>query len=104
MGIELAIILLTYMLLLVMSYQTLIFINAKDDKRGYFIINKSYKHAYSILLFGILIVITLIKLPHVPIDNITISYLLLSSKFISVVTLAVSIFLLNKKYVGEQQN
>jgi hypothetical protein len=44
-GIGLAIILLTYMLLLVMSYQTLIFINAKDEKRGYFIINKSYKHA-----------------------------------------------------------
>ena len=59
MGIGLAIILLTYMLLLVMSYQTLVFINEKDEKRGSFIIIKSYKHAFSILLFGILIIISL---------------------------------------------
>ncbi|MEH7255483.1 hypothetical protein V7111_25575, partial [Neobacillus niacini] len=94
----LAIILLTYMLLLVMSYQIFIFINEKDEKRGSLIIIKSYKHAYSILLFGILIVITLIKLPHITVDNQTISYLILSSKFVSVLTLAGSIFYLNKKF------
>jgi hypothetical protein len=97
MGIGLAIILLTYILLLVISYQTIIFISEKDEKRCYLIINKSYKHAYSILLFGILVVISLIKLPHINVDNQTISYLLLSSKFISILTLAGSIFFLNKK-------
>lgn len=97
MGIGLAIILLTYILLLVISYQTIIFISEKDEKRCCIIINKSYKHAYSILLFGIVVIISLIKLPHVTVDNQTISYLLLSSKFISILTLAGSIFFLNKK-------
>ncbi|WP_045521947.1 hypothetical protein [Neobacillus niacini] len=97
MGIGLAIILLTYILLLVMSYQIMTLINEKDDKRGCLIINRSYKHAYSILLFGILIVYTLIKLPHINLESQTISYLILASKFISVITLAISIFLLSKK-------
>ncbi|MDF2790922.1 MAG: hypothetical protein K0S80_4023 [Neobacillus sp.] len=97
MTIELAIILLTYLLLLVMSYQFIFLINKKEDKRGCIIINTSYKHAYSILLFGILIVYTLIKLPHINLGSQTISYLILVSKFISVITLAVSIFLLSKK-------
>jgi hypothetical protein len=95
--IELAIILLTYLLLLVMSYQIIFLINTKEDKRGCIIINTSYKHAYIILLFGILIVYTLIKLPHIHLASHTISYLILVSKLISVITLAVSIFLLSKK-------
>jgi hypothetical protein len=95
--IELAIILLTYLLLLVMSYQFIFLINKKEDKRGSTIIITSYKHAYTILLFGILIVYTLIKLPFTHLESQTISYLILASKYISVITLAVSIFLLSKR-------
>jgi hypothetical protein len=97
MSIGLTIILLTYVLLLVMSYQMIIFINEKDEKRSYLIINKSYQYAYSILLFGILVVYALVVLPHIHLDSQTIGYLVLASKFISVGTLAGSIFLLRKK-------
>lgn len=97
MGIGLTIILLTYVLLLVMSYQFSIFINEKDDKRSCMIITKSYQYAYSILLFGILVIYALVVLPHIHIDSHTISYLVLASKFISIVTLAGSIYLLSKK-------
>jgi hypothetical protein len=98
LGIGLAIISLTYVLLLVMSYQIHIFINQKDEKRGFLIINKSYQYAYSILLFGILVVYALVILPHINLETQTISYLVLASKFISVVTLAGSIYLLSRKY------
>ena len=97
MGIGLTIILLTYVLLLVMSYQFFIFINEKDDKRSCIIITKSYQYAYSILLFGILVAYALVVLPPIHIDSQTISYLVLASKFISIVTLAGSIYLLSKK-------
>jgi hypothetical protein len=97
MSIGLTIILLTYVILLVMSYQMIIFINEKDEKRSCLIINKSYQYAYSILLFGILVIYALVVLPHIHLDSQTIGYLVLASKFISVVTLAGSIFLLRKK-------
>jgi hypothetical protein len=96
-GIGLALISLTYILLLVMSYQFFIFINEKDDKRSCIIITKSYQNAYSILLFGILVVYALVVFPHIHLDSQTISYLVLASKFISIVTLAGSIYLLSKK-------
>ncbi|MEC1523615.1 hypothetical protein P9D43_16545 [Neobacillus niacini] len=97
MTIELGIILLTYLLLLVLSYQIIFLINKKEDHKGFLIINTSYKHAYTILFFGILIIYTLIKHPNVHLESQTISYLILGSKYISVITLAVSIFLLSKK-------
>jgi hypothetical protein len=97
MSIGLTIILLTYILLLVMSYQMIIFVNEKDEKRSCIIINKSYQYAYSILLFGILVVYALVVLPHIHLDSQTIGYLVLLSKFMSVVTLAGSIYLLSKK-------
>jgi hypothetical protein len=95
MGIELAIIFLTYVTILVMSYMVIICLKDKDE-RGFRIINQAYQNAYSILLFSILVVIALIKLPHITLNNQTTSYLILSSKFISVLTLGVSIFLLNR--------
>ena len=98
MSIGLTIILLTYILLLVMSYQMIIFVNEKDEKRSCLIINKSYQYAYSILLFGFLVVYALVILPHIHLDSQTIGYLVLLSKFLSVVTLAGSIFLLSKKF------
>lgn len=97
MSIGLTIILLTYLLLLVMSYQMILFINEKDEKRICLIITKSYQNAFSILLFGILVVHSLVVLPHIHLDSQTIGYLVLLSKFISVVTLAGSIYLLSKK-------
>jgi hypothetical protein len=97
-GIGLAVISLTYILLLVMSYQFFIFINEKDDKRSCIIITKSYQYAYSILLFGILVIYALVVLPHIHLDSQTISYLVLASKFMSMVTLAGSIYLLSKKF------
>jgi hypothetical protein len=95
MGIELAIILLTYVTILVMSYMVIICLKDKDE-RGIRIINRAYQNAYSILLFSILVVIALIKLPHITLTNQTTSYLILTSKFISVITLGGSIFLLNR--------
>jgi hypothetical protein len=97
-GIGFAVISLTYILLLVMTYQFYIFVNRKDDTRSCIIITKSYQYAYSILLFGILVVYALVVLPHIHLDSQTISYLVLASKFISIVTLAGSIFLLSKKF------
>jgi hypothetical protein len=95
MGIELAIILLTYITILVMSYMIIICMKDKDE-RGIRIVNQAYQNAFSILLFSILVVIALIKLPHITLNNQTTSYLILISKFISVLTLGGSIFLLNR--------
>jgi hypothetical protein len=95
MGIELAIILLTYVTILVMSYMVIICLKDKDE-RGIKIINQAYQNAYSILLFSILVVIALIKLPHITLNNQTTGYLILASKFISVLTLGASIFFLNR--------
>ncbi|WHY02878.1 hypothetical protein [Neobacillus sp. DY30] len=97
MTIEQGIILLTYLLLLVLSYQIIFLINKKEDNKRFLIISTSYKHAYTILFFGILIVYTLIKHPSVHLESQTISYLILASKYLSVITLAGSIFLLSKK-------
>ncbi|MHC0036321.1 hypothetical protein [Pseudoneobacillus sp. C159] len=92
MGIGVAIGLLTYVMVLVMTYVVIVYL-----KRGENIINRAYRHAYAILCFGMLIVIILIKLPHVTLDRHVTGYLLLSSKFISVLTLGISLFLLNRK-------
>ncbi|MFD2444622.1 hypothetical protein ACFSO7_11655 [Bacillus sp. CGMCC 1.16607] len=97
MGIGLAISLLTYVFLLVMSY--VIIICTKENKeRGSKIVNKAYQHAYTIFLFGNLIIIALIQLPHITLDIQTTSYLILINKFISVLTLGGSLYLLNHNY------
>lgn len=96
MNIGIAIVLLTYVTILVLSYAIFIFIQENDDK-GSMIINKAYQYYYSILLFSILIVIGLIKLPHITLDSQITSYLIIASKFISVLTLGGSIYALSKK-------
>lgn len=95
MSIALAVVLLTYFFLLVMAY---VFVKIPKDhnEKDFMIINKSFYFAYSILGFALLVVITLVKLPHIPTDVETTSYLLLISKFISALTLAGSIFVLSK--------
>jgi hypothetical protein len=95
MGIEIAIILLAYVTILVMSYMIIICMKEKNE-RGIRIINQAYQNAFSIFLFSLLVVIALIKLPHITLTNQTTSYLILISKFISVLTLGGSIFLLNR--------
>jgi hypothetical protein len=95
MGIEIAIILLAYVTILVMSYMIIICMKEKNE-RGIRIINQAYQNAFSIFLFSLLVVIALIKLPQITLTNQTTSYLILISKFISVLTLGGSIFLLNR--------
>jgi hypothetical protein len=95
MGIEIAIIILAYVTILVMSYMIIICMKEKYE-RGIRIINQAYQNAFSIFLFSLLVVIALIKLPHITLTNQTTSYLILISKFISVLTLGGSIFLLNR--------
>jgi hypothetical protein len=94
-SIGIAIVVLSYFIILVMAYMISTYLN-ENAERGCFIINRAYQNAYSILLFGILIVMTLIELPHITIDSKTTSYLILASKFLSVLTLGVSIFILSK--------
>lgn len=98
MSIGLAIVLLTYVTILVLSYAILVFTQENDDK-GNMIINKAYQYYYSILLISIFIVLGLIKLPHITLDSQTTSYLFIASKFISVLTLGGSIYVLSKKNV-----
>ncbi|EKN70677.1 hypothetical protein BABA_04519 [Neobacillus bataviensis LMG 21833] len=97
MNIGIAIVLLTYVTILVLSYAIIIFIQENDDDKGNMIINKAYQYYYSILIFSILIVLGLIKLPHITLDSQTTSYLIIASKFISVLTLGGSIYALSKK-------
>lgn len=98
MSIGLAILGLTYFFILVMAYVFVIYCNEKEENRS-LIINKAYQYAYSILFFSIFIVLTLVFLPHITLDNQTASYLILASKFFSVVTLAVSIYFFSKKQI-----
>ncbi|CAG7657616.1 hypothetical protein ACFQI7_34880 [Paenibacillus allorhizosphaerae] len=97
MGIELAIVLLTYVLLVVMAYLVFVFTSDKE-KRGIIIINRAYNYAYSALSFGVLVIFALIKMPNVTLDKQTTNYLILACKFISVITLGGTAFILNKYY------
>lgn len=99
MGINVMIVILMYLLVLVFSYKVVILINSKDDKAEK-IVNKAFENAFFILCYCLLIVYTLIVLPHIVLDFQTTAFLLLISKYISVLTLGGSIFMLSrmKKY------
>ncbi|MFJ7727570.1 hypothetical protein ACIQXV_15580 [Neobacillus sp. NPDC097160] len=96
MGISIAVVLLTYVTLLVLTYVIMIF-TTENDEKGSWIINKAYQYYYSILIFSILVIIGLFKLPHITLDSQTASYLIIASKFISVLTLGGSIYVLSKR-------
>ena len=96
MGIGLAVVLLTYFLIVVMAY-VFIKIPKNHNEKDYMIINKSFQNAFSILGFGLLIIIALVILPHIPTNFHITSYMLLAIKFFSALTLAGSIFVLSKK-------
>lgn len=100
MSIHLAVAGLAYLLILVLAYIITIFINLEEAESEK-IITKAFNNAYLILAFGLLVVYSLFILPHITLDHQTTSYLILVSKFISVVTLGVSLFVLNR---GEKCN
>ncbi|MBB6447967.1 hypothetical protein [Bacillus benzoevorans] len=96
MGIQVAAAALGYLLLLVLAYETNIFMNSEEE-RSEKIINRAYNNAFAILTFGLFIVYILVQIPLIYIDSQTTSFLLLVSKFISVLTLGGSLFILNRK-------
>jgi len=94
--VSVAVITIAYFIILVFTYAVTV-LRSSEDVKGQEIINKAFDHAYMILMFGLVIVYFLVIFPHIPIDSQTTSYLLLASKFISVLTLGGSLFVLNRK-------
>ncbi|CEG26945.1 hypothetical protein [Bacillus sp. B-jedd] len=97
MSIEISIVLLVYLLVVVLGYMTSIFVSA-SSQTGLIIINKSYRYAFLALLILIAFVAILVALPFIPVDKSYTARLILASKFISIVTLLVSLYVLKKKY------
>ncbi|RHW37995.1 hypothetical protein D1B31_14530 [Neobacillus notoginsengisoli] len=96
MAIGLAIALLTYAIILAMSYVVVIF-TSEAEKNRKLIINTSYNHAFSVLFICILIVFILFLLPPIQLDVQKTSYLILASKFLSILTLGGSLFFLKRR-------
>ncbi|WP_338450596.1 hypothetical protein R4Z09_01155 [Niallia oryzisoli] len=96
MNLEVVVVAIGYFIILVLAYAVTILRNREDEK-GQEIINRAFDHAYIILIFGLVVVYFLVALPYITIDSQTTSYLLLVSKFISVLTLGGSLFILNRK-------
>lgn len=96
MSIHIATTALVYVVLLVLTYEAVIFTSSNEEKSEE-VINKAYHNAYSILMFGLFVTYTLVQIPLIYLDSQTASYLLLTSKFISVLTLGGSLFILNRK-------
>jgi len=101
MSINFVVAVLTYFMILVTAYIIVIFTNYKEETSEEIIV-RAYNHAFVILAFGLFVVYTLIILPHITLDDQLASYLILISKFISILTLGGSLFLLTrKKYTNE---
>ncbi|KAF0817601.1 MULTISPECIES: hypothetical protein [unclassified Cytobacillus] len=96
MNIFFAVTVLIYTMLLIFTYGFAILTDFQEDK-GEEIFDRAFKNAYVILLFGLLIIYTLIQHPHIPMDSGKTSYLLLASKFLSLMTLGVSLFIFSRK-------
>lgn len=99
MSIHFIIAALFYLMLLVLAYEIIIFVNLKEEESEK-IISKAFNHAFSILAFGLLIVYSLLILPHITLDYETTTYLILASKFISILTLGGSLLLFTWKKVN----
>lgn len=99
MSIQLAVTGLTYFMILVLTYGITVFLSL-DEEIGEEIIRRSFNYAYTILVFGLLVVYGLLVLPPVTLDHETASYLILASKCLSVFTLGGSLFILNRKKLG----
>jgi len=96
MGITFAVVGLTYLIILVVTYVISTCLNM-EETQSEIIVDKAYYYAFGIFVIGLAIVYVLLAHPHVPIDHHTASYLILASKFISAVTLAGSLYFLSKK-------
>lgn len=96
MGIQFVVILLTYLMVIVLAYEGIVFITG-NEKKSVEIINVAFKRAYIILFFSLLVVYSIVIHPFTDVDYETTSFLILGSKFISMLTLGGSLFLLNKK-------
>lgn len=96
MNIFIAITILIYTMLLIFTYGFAILTVFQEDK-GEEIFNRAFNNAYVNLIFGLLIIYTLIQHPHIPMDTGKTSYLLLASKFLSLMTLGVSLFIFSRK-------
>jgi ABC-type Na+ efflux pump permease subunit len=95
-GIQFAVVGLSYFMLVVITYGITIFLNM-DEGKSEEIINKSYQYAYIILASGLLIVYFLLIVPHITFDHEVASYLILGCKLLSLFTLAGSLYVLSKK-------
>jgi hypothetical protein len=96
------IVLLTYLMILVLCYEVVVLQRSRNGNAER-IVNKSLDYAFFILGFGLLIVYTLVVLPHIILDEITIAYLLLICKYISVITLGCSIFMLSRRKIDNKE-
>lgn len=96
MSIQVAMGVLIYFIVLILAYVIIIFTN-EDAEKSSKIINKAFQIAYSVLFFGFLVIYTLIIIPHITLEFQTTTYLILTSKFISVLSLGVSLAVLNRK-------
>ncbi|WP_042357691.1 hypothetical protein [Bacillus rubiinfantis] len=94
MGIHYAVLILTYVNILVLAYGIVIYLNFKVDQSKA-IINQALNNALSILAFGLLVVYSISIHPHTALDKETTSFLLIASKFISVLTLGISLIILS---------
>jgi hypothetical protein len=97
MNIQLAVVGLTYIIILVMAFACVIFVSVEEEK-SVMIIDKAFNNAFSILAFGLLVVYSLFILPPITLDYQTTSYLILASKFLSILTLGISLCVFYKKY------
>ncbi|WP_059170287.1 hypothetical protein [Bacillus sp. FJAT-27445] len=100
MGISVSIILLVYLLVVVLGYMASIFVST-SSKTGFLIINKSYTNAFSVLFITIVLAILMIALPFIPVDKSYAASLILGSKFLSIFTLSISLYVFSKKYMKQ---
>ncbi|ALC90865.1 hypothetical protein AM500_14530 [Bacillus sp. FJAT-18017] len=97
MNIGIGIILLIYLMIVAVGFIAYIYLS-KKSRTGYLVINKSYTNALFVLFITIVLAITMIALPFIPVDKSSAGQLILGSKIISLLTLCVSLFVLSKRY------
>lgn len=98
MGISVSIILLVYLVIVALGYMASIY-SSTNSQTSVIIINKSYMNAFSVLFFAVVLAIMVIALPFIPVDKSLAAGLLLVSKFISITTLFISLYVLSRKYL-----
>ncbi|RDU38734.1 hypothetical protein DRW41_04020 [Neobacillus piezotolerans] len=99
MGISISIIILVYLVVLALGYIASIY--APSSQTSFFIINKSYTNAFFVLFIAIALAFLMIALPFIPVDKNYAAGLILGSKFISIITLFISLFVLSRKYLKQ---